>query len=228
MTSLELRPATRWGLGDVLITLALYLAVTVGTGYLLVTAGLTGAPAVTIGLGAGFLVMGGLPLLISVRRGNGPRRDLGLSIRWSDLWMGVLGGVAALLLGGLVLVLVAVLTGVAPLASPIVDIVAAADPAVLIALTVLTAVVAPLAEEIFSRGLLWSALVKRGVPAGVTLVLTALLFAVLHLEPTRFGYLVVAGLVLGWLRLRTGRLGAPIVAHMTVNALPAVSLFLLG
>lgn len=225
---MRIHSSTRWGLGDVLDTLILYLLATVVLTIVLASLGVPEQLAITISLTAGFLVMGGRPLRATARKGNGPRIDLGLSFRWSDAWMGIVGGLAAMLLGGLTFVLIAALTGVQPDESPIVDFVADANPVVVITIAVLAALIGPVAEEIFIRGLLWSALIKRGMSAWATLAITSAVFAVLHLEPSRFGYLLVAGLVLGWLRLRTGRLGASIVAHVTINALPAVALLLLS
>jgi len=87
-------------------------------------------------------------------------------------------------------------------------------------------VLAPLLEEWLCRGVLWNAV--RGL-AGVnmTIVVTAMLFALMHgLEgfllslPHRF----VAGLLLGWLREKSGSLVPGIVAHMIWNGMAVLAL----
>jgi len=77
-------------------------------------------------------------------------------------------------------------------------------------------VIAPLAEETFFRGYALGGLSSRGLQ-NRGLLFTSVLFALVHLEPLFFGQLMVAGLVLGALYLRTGSLVSPIVAHMTNN-----------
>jgi sodium transport system permease protein len=77
-----------------------------------------------------------------------------------------------------------------------------------------------LAEEWLNRGVLWVALERIAKPATVILC-TAFAFAVMHglnggryLElPHRFA----GGLLLGWLRHRTGSLAPPIAGHATLN-----------
>ena len=82
--------------------------------------------------------------------------------------------------------------------------------------------VAPLLEEWLMRGIAWEAMTRIG-GTRATLLVTSALFALMHglngaaaLEyPHRFA----AGLVFGWLRLKTGSLIPPIVAHMVLNGL---------
>lgn len=89
-------------------------------------------------------------------------------------------------------------------------------------LIIAIAVLPALCEEWVCRGVLWASL-RRVSDARMTLILTSVLFALLHglggagfLElPTRF----LAGLVLGWLRLRTKSLWPSIAAHFVNNAL---------
>lgn len=83
------------------------------------------------------------------------------------------------------------------------------------------AVLPALIEEWICRGILWEAL-RRTAP-GATLVGTAILFAMMHglgggylLElPHRF----VMGLLIGWVRLRSGSLVPGIVTHFLHNLL---------
>ena len=89
--------------------------------------------------------------------------------------------------------------------------------------------VSPIAEEIFYRGLVLRSLIKRGLPGGVSVVLTAAIFAATHIQDLATWLLllpglVFAGLVFGALALRTGRLGTSIAAHMGFNLVTAVAL----
>jgi membrane protease YdiL (CAAX protease family) len=73
-------------------------------------------------------------------------------------------------------------------------------------------------EELVTRGVLLPALVAPLGPA-TAVVVSALLFASIHLDPYRFVFTLVIGLVLGTVRLRTGSLWSPVVAHVTLNTL---------
>jgi membrane protease YdiL (CAAX protease family) len=75
-----------------------------------------------------------------------------------------------------------------------------------------------LGEEIVTRGVLLPSLTRALRPWGAV-VLSALLFAAMHFDPYRFLFTLTIGLVLGVVRLRTGSLWPPIVAHVSLNAL---------
>lgn len=90
-------------------------------------------------------------------------------------------------------------------------------------LAVLLIVGAPLAEEIFYRGMLFVALRARTTVA-VTIVVSGIVFAVAHLLPLLIPGLAAFGMVLAWVRARTGRLGMAVVAHATFNAVTVAAL----
>ena len=75
-----------------------------------------------------------------------------------------------------------------------------------------------LAEEIVTRGILLPSLLRALRPWGAVLI-SALLFAAMHLDLYRFLFTLTIGLVLGAVRLRSGSLWPPIVAHVTLNSL---------
>jgi membrane protease YdiL (CAAX protease family) len=87
----------------------------------------------------------------------------------------------------------------------------------LVALTVI-AVLPGLCEELVVRGALLPSLVRPLGP-GLAVASSAFLFAAMHLDPYRFLFTFVVGLVLGVVRLATGSLRPPILAHLTLNAL---------
>jgi len=76
---------------------------------------------------------------------------------------------------------------------------------------------APVVEEIVYRGLLQQGL-ERSMNSTIALVVTAAVFAAIHLQPIVFPGLFAFALVLGWTYRKTQRLGLPIVSHMAFNA----------
>ncbi len=76
---------------------------------------------------------------------------------------------------------------------------------------------APVVEEIVYRGLLQQGL-ERSMNSTIALVVTAAVFAAIHLQPIEFPGLFAFALVLGWTYRKTQRLGLPIVSHMAFNA----------
>jgi len=89
---------------------------------------------------------------------------------------------------------------------------------------------APIAEELFFRGLTFQVLKDHTAGLGprlgaaVVVVGSGLLFALAHFEPLQFLGLWAVGCVLGYLVLRTGRLGTSIVAHATFNLVAVIAL----
>jgi membrane protease YdiL (CAAX protease family)/Flp pilus assembly protein TadD len=76
--------------------------------------------------------------------------------------------------------------------------------------------VAPTAEEILFRGLLFGA-IGRWLSGPWTIVVTAAVFALAHLQPIYFLPLFGVGLVLGWARQKSGGLALPIALHCVNN-----------
>ncbi len=87
-----------------------------------------------------------------------------------------------------------------------------------IALGVVTIALAPLAEEILFRGILYPAIKQAGFPRAA-LWGTSLLFAAIHLNLAIFFPLLVMALMLTWLYEKTDNLLAPIAAHSLFNVL---------
>ena len=85
-------------------------------------------------------------------------------------------------------------------------------------LLVLVVVVgAPIVEELVYRGLVQRSL-STAVGASAGLLLTAILFAIIHFSPVEYPGLFLAGLVFGGCLTVTGRLGTAIVTHAAFNA----------
>jgi membrane protease YdiL (CAAX protease family) len=82
---------------------------------------------------------------------------------------------------------------------------------------------APVAEELFFRGLVLRAVEKRfGTVIG--LIGSSVAFGITHLQLLQFPALTVAGLLFGWLAIRYDRLGPAILCHMAFNATTVVTL----
>ncbi len=87
---------------------------------------------------------------------------------------------------------------------------------------VMLAVIPPVCEETLCRGFVLSSLRERfGVRTAV--IVSALLFAALHLDVYRLPSTFLAGIVLGFILVRTGSLLASILCHAAFNGVVAVA-----
>lgn len=77
-------------------------------------------------------------------------------------------------------------------------------------------VLAPLAEEILFRGLLFGALLERFGKS--TIFITALFFAAVHFDVLYFVPLAAIGALLGWLRWKSGSIWLSYPFHLLTNA----------
>ena len=236
----EMPTGRRWGMGDVALGAAFIAgAVVLATILGLVLAGVDAVESVADGdlegtdvavfLGiATFgqsLAMGSWPVIVARWKGNGVVEDFGLRFRPIDLAWGLgIGLVLLLIAGGLGIALTEGL-GVGEEESTNTQIISdAADTSSMWVLVIAAVVVAPVVEELFFRGLCLRAIENRfGTTVGV--IGSTLLFTVPHFtNPSLAGTAVlftvigVVGLGLGVLTVKTGRLGAAIIAHAGFNA----------
>jgi uncharacterized protein len=178
------------------------------------------------------LWVGFVGAVVVASRMNGTRSlsvDYGLSWpRLKDFWLGFLGGWVGRLLPLIVLICIIVAGsgfGTPSAASPTVLGVTPSGTAGWVVVITLAVVGAPLVEELFFRGLLQGAFTRRigAVPA---LFATAIIFSFAHVlneGPLAPVALFPMAVILGYLRHRTGKLAAGMVAHAFFNA----SVFLL-
>ena len=89
---------------------------------------------------------------------------------------------------------------------------------------VLGALLAPFCEEVLFRGLLFGWL-RRRMRAWLAALLSAIPFGIMHVEPLHVLYATVAGFLLALLFHRTGSLWASIIAHVTINAIAIISVY---
>lgn len=86
----------------------------------------------------------------------------------------------------------------------------------LVLLMLLIAVVAPIAEELFFRGMLYPVL-RRRWSASIAIGVNGLLFALIHVIPVILPGLFFVGIVLAWVRERSGSLWPCILLHALQN-----------
>jgi uncharacterized protein len=236
MTAPERGADVRWGLGDAAlgwvlaqiggaIAVAIVLAINDDTTDV-EDLSLAWVAVAQLGLWIGLL---GVPVVASKLKGHGPVRDYGLR---SEGWDAPLGFAAGLLTQ---LLLIPLLYGpifwLTDLDSSDLEDPArgltdrATDSFGITMLILIVGIGAPIVEEIFYRGLLQRSLERRfGVWPGI--LGSALLFGASHFQLLQLPALVLFGIVLGLLAQRTGRLAAPIAAHIVFNM--TTVLFLVG
>ncbi len=86
-----------------------------------------------------------------------------------------------------------------------------------------TVVIGPFAEEMLFRGAVYRPMRINKRPVAVVVV-TALLFAAVHLDAHKMVPLTIMGLLLGYLRWASGSLLPPFLMHLAFNAVPFVDL----
>ena len=168
----------------------------------------------------------GVPLLATRLRGNGPVRDLGLWTTLRDAPVGLAIGVACqLVLVPLVTLPIFIFTDTdqEALEAPARELTDKAQGPGVLVLVLVVVVAAPLAEEVFFRGMLQRTL-ARHLPIWPAMLITSVLFGISHFQALQLPALAAFGLVLSVLAHRTGRLGPSIWAHVGFNATTVVAL----
>ena len=84
------------------------------------------------------------------------------------------------------------------------------------------AIAAPVAEEIVFRGAILRALLNSFKQPWVAITLSALFFAVGHLNPAQMPHAFLIGLLLGWMFYRTGSILPGILFHLVNNTVAYV------
>lgn len=157
---------------------------------------------------------------------SGLARGLGLSSRrWlSDIGRGVVGFLAILPLCMAAMMLMSYLIrhGIVPIDSkqhPVLVFVRKASAAWIVVVFAVTVILAPIAEELFFRGLLQSLLRRRLGGPWPAILATSAIFAAVHYPLYRdMPALFLLSIALGYNYERTGRLFGPIIMHSVFNA----------
>ena len=162
--------------------------------------------------------LGLVPIWATIRKGNGPVQDLGFRFQPVDALIGLVAGTALQL--GVVDGAYWVLRGVYSrdeVEEPARKLAGAAHGSGWAILLVMVLVMAPVIEELFYRGLVMRSL-DRHMPRWASVLLTALLFAVMHFQSVQLLGLLLFGIACGALVQWTGRLGTSIATHLVFNA----------
>jgi membrane protease YdiL (CAAX protease family) len=99
----------------------------------------------------------------------------------------------------------------------------ATDPLSIILVFLIVGIGAPIAEEIYFRGMAQRIFGRKLRPEWAILAAAAF-FAGSHLQPLQFPALLVFGIILGVLAWKSGRIGPSIWAHVGFNVVAAASL----
>jgi CAAX protease family protein len=228
--------APRWGAVDLVVAFVVaQLASAIGFTLFALALGIPAADLDTDALSIGEVALLqvplwfgllGVPLLATRFRGNGPRRDLGLTSALTDVPVGLaIGVVCQLVLVPLVTLPIFIFTDTdqEALEAPARELTDKAEGPGVFILVLVVVVAAPLAEEVFFRGMLQRTLARR-LPIWPAMLITSLLFGVSHFQALQLPALAAFGLVLSMLAHRTGRLGRSIWAHIGFNATTVVAL----
>ncbi|GBE24469.1 CAAX amino terminal protease self- immunity [bacterium BMS3Bbin02] len=162
--------------------------------------------------------------------GDGFARAVGLRIKVSDWWMFFVGfGLQIVIVLAVLDPLIRLLNIEQPEQQQIAEIIAAASGVVgVVALMVVTTVLAPIIEEIIYRAVLLRAILRLGVRDSTAIVLSAAVFASIHLVDPQAALVVpglfVLGVVLSYVTLKSGDLSRAILIHAGVNSLAAIAL----
>ena len=172
-----------------------------------------------------WLGLGGAPIWFAVKKGKGVVADLGLRMKAIDVPVGLAIGVACqLLLVPLVYLVLRPLLGVQDVSAAARELTdRATDPLSIVLVFLIVGIGAPIAEEIYFRGMAQRIFGRRLRPRWA-ITAAAAFFAATHLQPLQFPALLVFGIILGTLAWRSGRLGPAIWAHLGFNVVAAAGL----
>lgn len=218
-------PQPRWRFAETWLGfvtgVALYLLASLGMGLVVQQAALKGSPWIVVAVIVPQLCLL-LPALLIIRRRGGLRAQLGLDqldaagVLLVPVALGV--GFCGLMAWGVVLI------GLDRQAQePIIPLFGDSLAGLLAAL-IAAGLMAPLVEEMLFRGFLFGGLRQRVAPWAAA-VLSALLFAALHLQPFAFPVLFLYGILLAMLYHRSNSLWPPILMHATINSLGVLAQF---
>jgi membrane protease YdiL (CAAX protease family) len=164
-----------------------------------------------------------LPVLVVTKRYHAGIKDIGLGlvIHPRALWIGLLVGVALWAVVSLVNSGVESVFGPAPVHPDLARLRATSDVIDYLVLLFPISVLAPIAEEVYMRGFVYTIL-RRRYGAVTAAMASSLLFAAFHLSLWYFFPIFVTGLGLAWLREKYQSVAPAIVAHAVINLLAAL------
>ncbi len=90
------------------------------------------------------------------------------------------------------------------------------------------ALLAPILEELLFRGAIQGGLQKSGIRPWTAILVSSLIFGVVHMNPAQIPFAFLLGMLFGWLYYRTGSLLPGIVGHVLNNSVATASMLLYG
>jgi membrane protease YdiL (CAAX protease family) len=91
-----------------------------------------------------------------------------------------------------------------------------------VGMLIVIGVLGPIVEELVFRGWLWRSL-RRSFSGPVVILITSVLFSLVHLDPAQAIPLLFTGAFLGWARWTTGSIWTAVVIHVANNLLAIYS-----
>ena len=191
------------------------------------TQGMTAAPLFWLGtLVYGLIILA--VYLFAVRRTQGDWSSVGFR-SFSQRWLPMIPVLALVQLLGMTIInvlLVLPFTG-GNFENPQIEALTGGSPLSmrqLGVLLILVAIIAPIAEELFFRGMLYPLLRQRWSPK-VAIVINGLVFALIHFIPILIPGLFFVGMVLAWVRERSGSIIPCILLHALQNGMVLLSIY---
>lgn len=90
------------------------------------------------------------------------------------------------------------------------------------------ALLAPIVEEMMFRGAIQGYLMRRCSNAWTGIIITAVIFGAIHMNPQQVVYATLLGIIFGWIYYRTRSLLPVIAGHVLNNSIAVVSMKLWG
>lgn len=90
------------------------------------------------------------------------------------------------------------------------------------------AIIAPIVEELLFRGAIMGHLLKQGRSPRTAILVSALVFGLIHLNPAQILFAFCMGCVFGWITWRTRSLLPAIIGHILNNATGVAEMALTG
>ena len=172
-----------------------------------------------------WLALGGAPIWFAIKKGKGVAVDLGLQMKLIDAPIGLaIGAACQLLLVPLVYLALRPILGVKDVSAAARELTdRATDPLSIVLVFLIVGIGAPIAEEIYFRGMA-QRIFGRRLGKWAAIFAAAAFFAATHLQPLQFPALLLFGVVLGFMAWRSGRIGPSIWAHVGFNVIAATGL----
>lgn len=90
------------------------------------------------------------------------------------------------------------------------------------------AIMAPLVEELLFRGAIEGHLLQQGKKPWVAILISSLIFGIIHINPAQVPFAFAVGAVFGWLYYRTGSVVPGIIGHFINNSIATIQMMMLS